>query len=386
MNRQQTNTTKGSILIVDDTPNNLRLLASMLTQQGYKVHSAISGTVALTAVKAVHPDLIVLDINMPEMDGYEVCDRLKAEEVTRKIPVLFLSAFDDVSSKVKAFQAGGVDYITKPFQVEEVLARVESQLTLQRMQTELQQAKTDALRALAQEQELNRLRSEFISMISHDFRTPLTSIQGFAELLRYGNANLTNETRDRYFNKIDAAIEHLLHLLDEVLLIGGIESGRVQYQPVAINLEQFCRDLIETVQFSAHNQHQIALNYRNDGVGVEMDQMLLQQILVNLLSNAVKYSPHGGQIQLEVECQAEVAIFRVRDQGIGIPPENQPHLFESFYRGSNVQQIQGTGLGLAIVQRCVTAHHGNIQIESAENQGTTVTVTLPIAPPQNNLS
>jgi two-component system, sensor histidine kinase and response regulator len=377
MNRQPTNATKGSILIVDDTPNNLRLLASMLTQQGYKVHSAISGAVALTAVKVVNPDLIVLDINMPEMDGYEVCDRLKAEEVTRKIPVLFLSAFDDVSSKVKAFQAGGVDYITKPFQVEEVLARVESQLTLQRMQTELQQAKTDALRALAQEQELNRLRSEFVSMISHDFRTPLTSIQGFAELLRHSGIELSDETRERYFNKIDGAIEHLLHLLDEVLLIGGLESGRVRYQPAAMDLEQFCCDLIETVQFSTNNQHQITLRYRGNGVGAEMDQMLLQQILANLLSNAVKYSPEGGQIQLEVECQSEVAIFRVRDQGIGIPLENHPHLFESFYRGSNVQQIKGTGLGLAIVQRCVAAHQGNIWIESEENRGTTVTVTLP---------
>ncbi|NEQ26357.1 MAG: response regulator, partial [Microcoleus sp. SIO2G3] len=147
---------KGNILIVDDTPNNLRLLSSMLTQQGYEVRSAISGSVALMAVHTVHPDLILLDINMPKMGGYEVCERLKADVETQEIPVIFLSALSEAIDKVRAFQVGGVDYITKPFQVEEVLARVENQLTLRRMQLDLQQARAEALRALEQEKELNR--------------------------------------------------------------------------------------------------------------------------------------------------------------------------------------------------------------------------------------
>jgi two-component system, sensor histidine kinase and response regulator len=375
---KQTEPTKGSILIVDDTPNNLRLLTNMLAQQGYKVHSAISGAVALTAARAVIPDLILLDISMPEMDGYEVCAHLKADETTCHIPILFLSAFDEVSNKVKAFQSGGVDYITKPFQLEEVLARVENQLTLQRMQAELHQAKNDALRALAQEQELNRLRSEFVSMISHDFRTPLTSIQGFADLLRQSEASLPESTRTHYFDKIDNAIVRLLNLLDEVLLIGSIESGKVRCQPAPLNLEQFCQDLSETIQLSDKNHPKITFRCSGDCTPAEMDQNLLQQILVNVLSNATKYSPQGGQIQFDLHCQSPLATLRVQDQGIGIPPENLPHLFDPFYRGSNVNQIRGTGLGLAIVKRCVDAHQGSIQVESVEGKGTTVIITLPL--------
>jgi two-component system, sensor histidine kinase and response regulator len=381
MNNTDSLEVKGTILIVDDTPNNLRLLSSMLTKQGYEVRSAISGSVALMAVRTVPLDLILLDINMPKMNGYEVCQQLKADEQTRDIPVIFLSALGEPLDKVQAFQVGGVDYITKPFQVEEVLARVENHLTLRRMQLELQQAKTDALRALAQEQELNRLKSEFVAMISHDFRTPLTSIQGFAELLRYGGDALTAEVQDRYFDKIDAAVEHMLYLLDEVLIIGRIESGKTQYQPVPTDLEKFCRDIYESLELST--QYIIRFNCTGVCKQVSIDQVLLHRILTNLLSNAIKYSPKERQIYFNVHCDDKSAVFEIKDEGIGIPLENQQHLFKTFYRCSNVGQIKGTGLGLAVVKRCVDAHRGQIELKSQEGVGTTVVVKLPV---ETNLS
>jgi len=373
-------TSKGNVLIVDDTPNNLRLLSSMLTQQGYEVRSAISGSVALMAVQTMHPDLILLDISMPKMGGYEVCERLKADAQTREIPVIFLSALSEAIDKVQAFQVGGVDYITKPFQVEEVLARVENQLALRRMQIDLQQARAEALKALEQEKELNRLKSELVAMISHDFRAPLTSIRGFSELLRQshveGGHTLPLAVQERYFGKIDAAIEHLLYLLDEVLLIGSLESGKTRCEPVPIDLPNFCAELLEMLQVNT-DQHQLQFAYTGDSSPSEIDPTLLRQILTNLMSNAIKYSPAGGLVRLALDCQADRATFEVQDQGIGIPQANQPHLFETFYRCSNVGSIKGTGLGLAVVKRCVEAHHGQIAIASEENIGTTVTVTLP---------
>lgn len=378
MNSPEPTASRGNILIVDDTPNNLRLLSSMLTQQGYEVRSAISGSVALMAVRTVHPDLILLDINMPKMGGYEVCERLKADEQIREIPVIFLSALSETLDKVKAFQVGGLDYITKPFQVEEVLARVENQLTLRKMQIDLQQARADALRALAQEQELSRLKSEFVSMISHDFRNPLTSIRGFTDLIRYANPALAPDVQSRYFDKIDTAIDHILYLLDEVLLIGSIEAGKVQYRPVCFNLSHFCEELTESLRLGISSQHEIQFNHSGDCPQAEMDQMLLRQILTNLLSNAIKYSPEGGTIQFDLHCHDGSAVFRVQDQGIGIPPENQHHLFETFYRCSNVGDIKGTGLGLSVVKRCVDAQQGNVAIDSKQGAGTTVTVTLPL--------
>jgi two-component system, sensor histidine kinase and response regulator len=367
---------KGNILIVDDTPNNLRLLSSMLTKQGYEVRSAISGSVALMAVRTVPLDLILLDINMPKMNGYEVCQQLKASPQTCDIPIVFLSALGEPLDKVQAFQVGGVDYITKPFQVEEVLARVENHLTLRRMQIELQQAKADALKALEQEQELNRLKSEFVSMISHDFRTPLTSIQGFAELLHYGGEMVTEEMRQRYFDKIDTAVEHLLYLLDEVLLIGSLEVEKTQCHPTPTELEQFCRDLCESLELGDDSQHTIQLNCTTCRV-VNVDQTLLHRILTNLLSNAIKYSQTQSKIQFDIQCNDSQLIFRLKDEGIGIPAESQPHLFKTFYRGNNVGQIKGTGLGLAVVKKCVEVHQGEIQLESQEGIGTTVTITLP---------
>lgn len=379
MNSASINLSQGNILIVDDTPNNLRLLSSMLAQQGYEVRSAISGFAALMTVHIGLPDLILLDINMPKMDGYEVCAQLKADPETEAIPIIFLSALSETTDKVRAFRAGGADYITKPFQIEEVLARVENQLALQRMQRELQQAKADALRALAQEKELNRLKSEFVSMISHDFRTPLTSIQGFAGLLRHNSevsSKLPYEMQRRYFDKIDTAVEQMIALLDEVLLIGSIEAGKTQYQPTLLNLEEFCRDLSEMVQVNTGNRQQICFTSTGNCTQAKVDQTLLQQLLTNLLSNAIKYSPDEQKVQFDLHCQADQITFRVQDQGIGIPLENQPHLFEPFYRCSNVGRIKGTGLGLAVVKKCVDAHQGKILVESEEGKGTTITVTL----------
>lgn len=367
----------GNILIVDDTPNNLRLLSRMLSQQGYEVRSAISGSIALRAVHTIAPDLILLDINMPVMDGYDVCLRLKADEKTHEIPVIFLSALSESIDKVRAFCVGGVDYITKPFQIEEVLARVENQLTLRRMQIDLQQAKLEALKALEQEKELNRLRSEFVSMVSHDFRNPLTSVQGFAELLRCGQQNLTEETQNRYFEKINAAVEQMLNLLDEVLLIGSADAGKVRCQPIRLNLEQFCRDLTETIELSASDRHKICLTLTGNCTAVELDPTLLQKILGNLLSNAVKYSPNGGLIRFDLHCHDDAVTFRIQDEGIGIPPESRTHLFESFYRCSNVGSIKGSGLGLAVVKQCVDIHQGKILIESQGSVGTSIVVVLP---------
>ncbi|WP_016951475.1 hybrid sensor histidine kinase/response regulator [Anabaena sp. PCC 7108] len=380
MNNFQIDSGKGNILIVDDTPNNLHLLSSMLEEQGYEVRCANSGAIALKAVEIEPPDIILLDINMPNINGYEVCQHLKLDQQTQEIPVIFLSALSETIDKVKAFQVGAVDYITKPFQVEEVLARIENQLSLRRMQIELQQAKAKAITALKQEQELNRLKSEFVSMISHDFRNPLTSIQGFAGLLECGGQIPNPQTINRYVNKINTAVDNLLSLLDEILLIGSIEVGKMQYKPISVNLKEFCQELIDTLKYSLGNQNQICFTCLADSTLAEMDLTILQRILNNLLSNAIKYSYPGEPVYLDLECQNHKTIFQIRDQGMGIPLENQPYLFEPFYRSSNVGNIKGTGLGLAVVKKCVEVHQGKISLESKEKIGTKIIVSLPRYP------
>lgn len=375
-----TTSSKGKILIVDDTPDNLRLLSEMLSNQGYSVRSAISGTAAFMAINTKCPDLILLDINMPQLDGYQVCQQIKCQESTRDIPILFLSANHEVIDKVKAFQVGGLDYITKPFQVEEVLARVDTHLTLSRTQKELSQARVDALRALQQEKELNRLKSEFIALVTHDFHTPLVSIQGFISLLRQGCPNLPVATQERYFNKMDASVEHLMYLLEQVLLIGKSESGKLQSYPTQFNFKDLCQEIIESLQLQ--NTHRlIHFSYLGDDNPVELDPALIRQILLNLLTNAVKYSPNDRPIYFRVELENSTLTLKVEDQGIGIPVEEQAHLFELFHRCSNATSIRGSGLGLAVVKTCIEALNGQIHINSQVDQGTIVTARIPLERP-----
>ena len=375
---------KHSILIVDDTSDNLRFLSATLTKEGYEVLTAINGSVALIGARAAVPDLILLDIKMPGMDGYEVCQKLKADAHTQEIPVIFLSILDEAIDKVKAFAVGAVDYITKPFQVEEVLARVKNQLTLRSLQkklteqnSQLRHLEAELRLALEKEKELSQLRSEFMSLISHEFRTPLTTILSSDQLLQRYGKRLSDEKQQNHHERIQNAVGYMTQLLDDVLLIGTAEAGKLKFEPTPIDLVAFCRDLVETLQLNT-TQHKLLFVSDSEELYAQMDKKLLGHIFTNLLSNAIKFSPKGGTVQFDLVSSSESVILRIQDNGIGIPAKDLPQLFESFSRASNVDCIQGTGLGLTIVKKSVDLHRGQIAVESEEGVGTTFTVTLPL--------
>ncbi|MEP0750962.1 ATP-binding protein [Trichocoleus sp. Lan] len=238
-------------------------------------------------------------------------------------------------------------------------------------------AMTEILKALEQERELNQLKSNFVSIVSHEFRTPMTTIRMSAELLRAYNQSLTEQKRNEYFERIEGAIGNMLHLLDEVLILGQTQAGGLQFKPARLDLEKFCWDLTATLQACATRQHNIIFTCQGKRPQVEMDEVLLRHIFTNLLSNAIKYSPQGGNIYFDLVFQNGEATFRLKDEGIGIPLKDQQRLFETFHRCSNVGPIQGTGLGLSIAKMCVDLHRGEIQVESEVGIGTTFIVTLP---------
>ncbi|MGK7875029.1 MAG: response regulator [Xenococcaceae cyanobacterium] len=372
MNRNQADASRGDILIVDDTPDNLRLLSRMLANKGYEVRKALNGQMALTSAQADPPDLILLDIKMPQMDGYEVCKYLKADAQTHEVPVIFLSALDTVLDKVKAFDLGGVDYITKPFQSEEVLARVENQLRLKRAEEELK-------RALEKEKELNELKSRFISMVSHDFRNPLTSINIAVKLLQDYGQTISEKEKLEYLELILSSSNSMLQLLEDLLVIGRADAGKLESNPTSVNLVSLCQLLVKQMRFSDEELHPIVFSYQGEkDFQVTVDRNALQSILTNLLSNALKYSPEGTEVKFELSVSTAEAVFRVQDRGIGIPPEDLPHLFESFHRAKNVGNVKGTGLGLAIAQRYAELLNTQISVNSKVGFGTTFTVTLPL--------
>ncbi|HEY9707951.1 MAG TPA: PAS domain-containing sensor histidine kinase, partial [Oculatellaceae cyanobacterium] len=249
--------------------------------------------------------------------------------------------------------------------------------------TKRKRAEAEIVNALFKEKELGDLKSRFVSITSHEFRTPLTTIMSTAELLEH--YEWTKEEEVEQLHLIKDAVKHMLHLLEDLLFIGTADAGQLQFNPEPLDLKEFCEDLVAEIQRGKSLKptvkgfkHSLTFVSPDRTLLACMDKKLLRQLLSNLLLNAIKYSPSGGTVRFELSCQGDRAIFQVQDQGIGIPQEEQPRLFEFFYRAKNVGAIAGTGLGLAIVKQCVDLHGGAIALDSEVGKGTRFTVTLPL--------
>ena len=215
-------------------------------------------------------------------------------------------------------------------------------------------------------------------MASHDFRNPLATILSSAELLRHYSERWSQAQKIKYFDRIESSVKNIVELLDEVLLYGKTESGKIPFNPTLLNLNEFCGILAEELQDSIGKQHKIATQGDRNCSEACMDRKLLWHILTNLLSNAMKYSPKGSTVEFSWSCSGANVIFRVKDYGIGIPSKEQEYLFDPFHRCANVGNIKGTGLGLAIVKKYVDLHGGQISMNSNLNIGTTFTVIMPL--------
>ncbi|MFP4122166.1 ATP-binding protein [Coleofasciculus sp.] len=520
---------QGIILIVDDNPTNLGVLSDCLSGSGFEVWIAQDGESAIERVDYAHPDIILLDVLMPGIDGFETCRQLKANPSTQDIPVIFMTALSDTVDKVKGFELGAVDYITKPVQHEEVLARVRTHLTMRKLTQKLQQKNAclkqeilerqqaqEALRqseqrlqklaknvpgmlyqfcwrpdgsmafpyvspgcrqiyelepeviqenarviielihpnhreyfdqsvaisaqtlqpwnwegqiilpsgqckwiqgaarperldngsilwygmvmdisklkqaeaaismALTKEKELNELKSRFVSMTSHEFRTPLTTILSSAQMLEYYSHKLTEEKKIIHLHRVQRATNQMIDMLNDMLVLGKAEAGKVEFNPTSLDLPSLCGELIEELQQGIGKGHHIEFTCEYNtpktpnSIATCLDEKLVRHIIGNLLSNAIKYSPEESTVRLSLLYSQKNAIFTIQDQGIGIPETDQQRLFETFHRAANVGNIEGTGLGLAIVKNSVDAHGGTITLSSEVNVGTTFTVTLPL--------
>lgn len=368
MKRSLGDSSKGDILIVDDTPDNLRLLSAMLTRQGFEVRKALNGNMAIASVQADLPDLVLLDIKMPEMNGYDVCQHLKADPKTQEVPVIFISALDDALDKVKAFAAGGADYVTKPFQEAEVLARIEHQLNLRRLQKQL----------LAQNEELARSNWEleqFAHVVSHDLQQPLQSITGFAKLIALKYQASLDETTQDYLRRIVDAGSRMQRLIQDLLTYAQVGQQSQELEWVDCNL--ILKQVLNNLEL-AISEKQVDLSYP-ELPNVMGNEIYLIQLFQNLISNAIKFThpTTTPQIKISVQAQSGEWLFSIRDNGIGMAPENLKRIFEAFQRLHSAKQYAGTGIGLTTCKKIVEKHGGQIWVESELNVGTTFYFTLP---------
>jgi len=353
---------------VDDTPDNLRVLSAMLTSRGYEVRKALDGRRAIASVQSELPDLILLDIKLPEMDGYEVCQQLKASPETCEVPIIFISALDDALDKVRAFASGGVDYVTKPFQEVEVLARIEHQIRIQRLQSQLVKRNEELLRS-------NRELEQFAYVVSHDLQQPLQSVTGFVKLLQLKYQAVLDDVAQTYLNRIHDTGNRMQRLIQDLLTYAQIDRRGQELQQIDCNrvLNQVLDNLREAIVTSQ------AILTHDPLPMVQGHESQLIQLFQNLIGNSIKFvsADVTPTIHISATQRKHWWHFSVRDNGIGIESDHLEQIFEIFQRIHPTQKYPGTGIGLAICKKIIDQHGGQIRVESQVSEGTTFHFTLP---------
>jgi len=368
-----------NILSIEDNNAEVRLLREFLKQanQNFNLVSVKRLQEALQAIDRNCFDVILLDLTLPDSVGLASLESLLKK--APKIPIVVLTNTNDDRLAIEAVRKGAQDYLVKRQVNPKSLIRslyyaIERKNAREALETQIEQTTAQLLKA----KEIDKLRSEFISMLSHDFRNPINSILLSTGLLAKKEHLLSEEKKTAHFQAIRSALKNMDRLLEEVLVIGKADYGKLECQLAALNIQEFCNCLVEDLEFDADNKDiKIILECELTLAEINCDRDLAQHIFGNLLTNAIKYSPRDSKIFFRVSNTQKDVIFQIQDCGIGIPPTEQKKLFEPFFRASNVDVIPGTGLGLTIVKKCVDLLRGQITVTSELGAGTNFTVILP---------
>lgn len=360
-----------SVLIVDDDATNFYVIEALLFKEGYDLTAVKSGQAALDHIEQSLPDLILLDVMMPGMNGIEVCKRLKAQERTRRIPILMVTALDAKEDMAACLEAGADDFLSKPVNGIELQARVRSLLRIKQQQDEIQQA-LDNQAAIA------KLREDMASMIVHDFRNPLNSIVVGCELLK---ATELAAPQLRQLNKIDNAQKQLLNLTDDLLVMSKVEAGHLILQYEAVELCELIQATVSDWEALAQRRGlTLAMELPAAGCTLTVDPKLCRRLLDNLLSNALKFSRQNTTVTVALEIDPdnpEQIQLHVIDQGIGVDEQTRQQIFEKYQTGRTLQDVCQLGLGLAFCKMVAEAHEGDLSVQDNHPQGAIFTLALP---------
>ncbi len=353
------------ILVVDDNKENLKLAGSILKENGYKIAVALNGESAIKILEKNSFDLILLDVMMPGIDGFEVCRRIKYNEKLKDIPIVFLTAKDQSKDLVDGFAAGGVDYITKPFNKDVFLARVSTHV-------ELKQSRDMLV-------ELNATKDKFFSIIGHDLRSPFTSIIGFSDLLVRAVKEKDYDEIQEYADVIQKSSNLSLDLLLNLIEWSRSQTGRMEFNPEHCEMVDLISKATLLYDDIARQKSITIQNVLPDNLFVVLDKAMISAVLRNLISNAIKFTMPDGKITVSTKEMQKEIIFSVEDNGVGIPRNRVDELFriDQSYSSCGTNQEKGTGLGLIICKEFVEKHGGKIWADSEEGKGSTFYFTLP---------
>lgn len=364
------NTNKNSILIVDDNKENIKVLGLALKEKNYNLIVAFSGHNALEILDLTPIDLVLLDVMMPEMDGFEVCSRMKANPKTQDIPVIFITALTELDNIVRGFEVGGVDYITKPFKSNELYARVQTQLEIRNQKLKLEEQTLEL-------KETIETRDKLYSLIAHDLRSPLANIKSI--LMAMTNNDISEDSFKQLIGALQKTTNETFELLENLLLWSRNKLSKLSPQKTSFSLHQVISDTVELLKNNAIQKNITLDASYGEPVEIVADKNMISAVIRNLVSNAVKFTQKEGVIKITTSVAEDNISICVTDNGIGISQVNLDKLFgkDGFFTTYGTEREKGSGLGLKLAWDFVRYHNGKIEAASTEGKGSTFTVTLP---------
>ncbi|ETR71151.1 MAG: response regulator receiver sensor signal transduction histidine kinase [Candidatus Magnetoglobus multicellularis str. Araruama] len=358
---------RGTILVVDDNPTNIELLLVYLHENKYRILVTRDGPNALKRAVSAKPDLILLDIMMPGMNGFETCEQLKNNPETNNIPIIFMTALTDIDTKLKGFELGAVDYITKPFQRAEVSARISTHLTIQEQKTKLAQ--------------LNASKDRFFSIVAHDMKGAFGSLMNFTQYISKSFDEWTREDLKRLIRDMCKSTEKNYKLLENFLEWSRFQLGATPFRPSNVLLEYIIVQAIQLYQAHADSKSiQITYDFSSETY-IQGDPQMLATIFRNLISNAIKFTHNGGTIQLDCNNLGNDLEIIIADDGCGMDKETVDKLFylDKKHQTEGTAGEKGTGLGLLLCKDLLEKHKGRIRVNSKKGEGTQFRIYLPVS-------
>jgi len=360
------------ILVVDDIPENLKILGTLLRKTGCLLSIATDGQKGVETAKALVPDLILMDINMPGMSGYEACKAIKADPELADIPLIFLTARSDTDDMVHGYSLGALDYITKPFDHTELVMKLVNYMSLKVGREKL----LDANQAL---KTADAAKNKFVSIISHDLRSPMGGILGLMKILVDERNSLSKEEADEFILSIYDTLKRQYEFMEDLLKWGNMQIGRYELKPVDIDLNLFFNNIHELYKSNTINkQISVATDIEPD-LKIIADPTMFNSAIANIMSNCIKFTPQGGSISITGATENNEIIISIKDSGVGMEQVIADHIFdpEHFHTTKGTEQEGGSGLGMVLVGDVIKIHKGKIKAISSPGVGTQFIITLP---------
>ena len=370
-----------TILVVDDDERNVRLVDSMLKPSGYSIVHAYDGQEALRRVESGATDLMVLDVMMPDLSGFELCAMLRARHATRLMPILMVTALHALEDKVKGLELGADDFLTKPINRAELLAKVKSLLRVKALQDEVEAQRLELEAKNRELLTIQRFKESMTQMVVHDLKNPLAGLMGNIQLMQMQRAQMPPGRQEELMQRSLDSGRAMARMIQNILEVAKLEEQKMPLRRQAVSIAEVAAEQsADLMSLSARDGIRLECDVPADLAPVDADRALVSRILANLLSNAFKHTPSGGSIVVAAREKGEEIAVSVRDDGEGIPSDLLPYIFEKFVAGESEdrrRQSYDSGLGLTFCRLAVECHGGRIGVESRPGEGTTVTFHLP---------